>query len=462
VDEVEALGGYFKAPIDTAEEEPEPEPELDELAALGGYFKAPIDTAEEEEVPDVNATPDHLQKSAYFVCPQDTMTDAEEAAEQMMRDMNPKAATAKKAGAAAGGSDASKQSTAEKAAADKAKAVQATNDRAAAAKVVADKAAADKVIAAQKKADKIAAYNAATDKAIAASKAKKAAEAAVVAKAAEREQDAAKVAKKVKETGTSAKSTSSTETTVQVLQAEKGGATPSAADIQAAREEATNKQKQALLKMPTGQPHVHERDLASTVDGLDAYFKKGDKKTDSLLSTSEVDSLFKDKDAAACINGYLTKVAASVDRDHANDASAEEVMKFADANNDGAIAVLEFYGALGKFGAKFQHDVAKTGVVQFDSLEKVSNYFNKFDAASGSADGHLDRAEMEAACKDDAFVPLMKEVGAFEALAEGKSTISIENLLNKLDGDGDGQISLAEFLSLALGMGDEPVKELDF
>lgn len=69
---------------------------------------------------------------------------------------------------------------------------------------------------------------------------------------------------------------------------------------------------------------------------------------------------------------------------------------------------------------------------------------------------------METALADAAFVPLMKEVGAYDALAGAGGAISADVLLAKLDGDGDGMISLSEFLGVALGLGNAVVKEMDF
>lgn len=100
----------------------------------------------------------------------------------------------------------------------------------------------------------------------------------------------------------------------------------------------------------------------------------------------------------------------------------EAFLKLADTNNDGKISRSEFEAIICK---RFDQDVSQVGRA---SLEDLANLFKSFDR---DGDGHI----------------VAEDVHHLLVLLGGTTTQSILKLeVDKMDSDGDGKVSFAEFV----------------
>jgi Ca2+-binding EF-hand superfamily protein len=179
---------------------------------------------------------------------------------------------------------------------------------------------------------------------------------------------------------------------------------------------------------------------------LSKEFKLSDRKPDQTTADAVQDNLMHYKDVHA-----LKKIALNV---IAHKSSTDDILQLRkcfdqyDTANNGIISYEEFMAAIHE--KNYPEEQVKE---IFNSLDVNKNgviMYTEFIAATLEAQGHIEEERVAEAFdrldSDDSGFISKKNLTEF--LGSQASSQDIQDLINEIDGDGDGEISYVEFLSL--------------
>jgi Ca2+-binding EF-hand superfamily protein len=175
------------------------------------------------------------------------------------------------------------------------------------------------------------------------------------------------------------------------------------------------------MMMPTASDVVTKfRSIHKTMQDVQAAFKRFDKNSDGSIDRKEL--------TMALTTSGMNFTQQEIDA----------IFKAADANNDGDIDYEEFVGLMcpsaSQIVAKFRNS--------YKSMSDVRAAFKRFDK---NGDGALDKAELGAAMKSS---------------GQSYSDIEVDAIFSLGDADGDGEITLEEFVALMSPSASEIVTRL--